>query len=91
MNIDLTKYFEEYIAQLINSGRFNDASEVVRAGLRALEQQEASYDARLEALRAEIRQGYEGNPVPFDLAEIKQKGREVKPQREQLQIPHGKI
>ena len=37
MNIALTKHFEELIARLVSSGRYNNSSEVVRAGLRILE------------------------------------------------------
>ncbi|MGA2864972.1 MAG: type II toxin-antitoxin system ParD family antitoxin [Verrucomicrobiota bacterium] len=40
MNIALTKHFERLIAHLISSGRYNNASEVVRAGLRNLEAEE---------------------------------------------------
>jgi antitoxin ParD1/3/4 len=81
MNIHLTKYFEEYIAQKINSGKFNNASEVVRAGLRALEQQEKLMNNRLEELKAEIEKAYFGEPKTFDAAAIKQKGRELMAQR----------
>jgi len=81
MNIHLTKHFEEYIAGKINSGTFNNASEVVRAGLRALELQEKLMENRLEELRAEIEKGYVGEPKPFDAAAIKQKGRALMAQR----------
>lgn len=37
MNVALTKHFENLIARLIASGRYNNASEVVRAALRKLE------------------------------------------------------
>lgn len=40
MNIDLTDRFKRLIASLIKSGRYNSASEVVRAGLRSLEETE---------------------------------------------------
>jgi antitoxin ParD1/3/4 len=40
MNVALTKYFEDLIHRLISSGRYNNASEVVRAGLRKLEDAE---------------------------------------------------
>jgi Arc/MetJ-type ribon-helix-helix transcriptional regulator len=36
MNLALTKHFEEMIARLVASRRFNNSSEVVRAGLRIL-------------------------------------------------------
>jgi antitoxin ParD1/3/4 len=40
MNIALTKHFEDLIARLIASGRYNNSSEVVRAGLRILDAEE---------------------------------------------------
>ena len=40
MNIALTKHFEEMIARLVASGRYNNSSEVVRAGLRILDAEE---------------------------------------------------
>ena len=45
MNIALTKHFEELIARLVSSGRYNNSSEVVRAGLRILEAEEKSVAA----------------------------------------------
>ncbi len=45
MNIALTKHFEEMIAQLVASGRYNNSSEVVRAGLRMLDAEEKSLAA----------------------------------------------
>ncbi|TPE43451.1 type II toxin-antitoxin system ParD family antitoxin [Pontibacter mangrovi] len=81
MNIHLTKYFEAYIAGKISSGKFNNASEVVRAGLRALELQEKLMENRLQELRMEIEKGYVGEPKPFDAAAIKQKGRTLLAQR----------
>lgn len=40
MNIALTKHFEELIERLVASGRYNNSSEVVRAGLRILDAEE---------------------------------------------------
>jgi len=45
MNIALTKHFEELIARLVASGRYNNSSEVVRAGLRILDAEEKSLAA----------------------------------------------
>jgi antitoxin ParD1/3/4 len=45
MNIALTKHFETMIAQLVESGRYNNSSEVVRAGLRILDAEEKSLAA----------------------------------------------
>jgi antitoxin ParD1/3/4 len=40
MNVALSKYYEDLVGDLIESGRYGNSSEVVRAGLRALEQAE---------------------------------------------------
>jgi antitoxin ParD1/3/4 len=41
----------------VASGRYENASEVVRASLRALEREEQEYDARLARLRAALEEG----------------------------------
>lgn len=40
MNVALSRYYEDFIDELIQSGRYGNSSEVVRAGLRALEKAE---------------------------------------------------
>jgi antitoxin ParD1/3/4 len=45
MNIALTKHFEELIERLVASGRYNNSSEVVRAGLRILDVEERALSA----------------------------------------------
>jgi antitoxin ParD1/3/4 len=57
------KHFEEFIASLIESGRYSTASEVMRDGLRMIEEREQRRMAKLEALRAEIQQGLDSGPV----------------------------
>ena len=49
----LGKHYEEFVAQQVAQGRFNNASEVVRAGLRMLE----DYETRMKELRILIDQG----------------------------------
>ena len=74
--VALGPHYENFIQSTISSGRFNNTSEVVRAALRLLEDEEA----RLAALRAAIDEG-ESSPdvVDFDrksfLAELKAKHR----------------
>ena len=46
-SITLGEHFDTFIAEQLKSGRYSSASEVVRAGLRMLEDSEA----KLEALR----------------------------------------
>ena len=40
MNVALTSHFEDFIRHMIDTGRYNNASEVVRAALRELQQKE---------------------------------------------------
>jgi antitoxin ParD1/3/4 len=40
MNVASSKYYEDMVGELIESGRYGNSSEVVRAGLRALERVE---------------------------------------------------
>ena len=53
--VALGPHFEDFIQASILSGRYNNASEVVRSGLRLLEDQE--YASRLAALRYAIDEG----------------------------------
>jgi antitoxin ParD1/3/4 len=46
MSISLTAYWQGFVDQLIASGRYNNQSEVIRAGLRALEERETAAAVR---------------------------------------------
>jgi antitoxin ParD1/3/4 len=46
MNAALTHYWHDFIKQMIESGRYNNRSEVIRAGLRALEERETAKEER---------------------------------------------
>lgn len=50
-NVVLTDHQESLIGSLVDRGRYQNASEVLREGLRLLEQREAEDAARLDALR----------------------------------------
>jgi len=52
-SITLGEHFDGFIASQINTGRYGSVSEVVRAGLRKLEDEER----KLETLRALIEEG----------------------------------
>jgi antitoxin ParD1/3/4 len=56
-NVVLTDRQESLIEALVRGGRYQNASEVVREGLRLIEQREAEDAARLEALRDAARLG----------------------------------
>lgn len=49
----LGEHYEDFITRQLSEGRFNNASEVVRAGLRLLE----DYETRLATLRKAIAEG----------------------------------
>lgn len=57
-NVVLTERQETLIETLVRSGRYQNASEVLRDGLRLLEQREADEAARLDALRQASREGF---------------------------------
>jgi antitoxin ParD1/3/4 len=68
-SVALGSHFETFIREQLQSGRFNNASEVVRAGLRLLEEHEQRHQAELQALRADIAAGKasgSGTPKPAD-------------------------
>jgi antitoxin ParD1/3/4 len=56
-NVNLTAELDRFVATKVKSGRYENASEVVRAGLRTLEREEQQYAAKLAALRAAIDAG----------------------------------
>ena len=77
LNVSLTPHLEEFIHQNVSSGRYQSASELVRAALRLLQEQEQERLAKLEWLRGEIRKGLDSGPAtPLDMDEIKRLGRE---------------
>jgi antitoxin ParD1/3/4 len=63
----LGRHYEAFVAELVESGRYATASEVMRDGLRLLEEREELRKARLDSLRDDIRHGREsGAPIPAD-------------------------
>jgi antitoxin ParD1/3/4 len=75
-SIALSEHFQTFIEGQIGDGRYGSASEVVRAGLRLLEEREA----RLAALRAALIEGEEsGTPQPFDVEEFLAEMSEMEP------------
>jgi len=57
-NVDLTGHYDEFVSQLVSSGRYSNASEVMRAGLGLLEQQARKEDEKLAALRSMASEGF---------------------------------
>jgi putative addiction module CopG family antidote len=63
-NVVLTDYQSALIERLVRSGRYQNASEVLREGLRLVEQREAEEAARVEALRAVPGTEIDPEPTP---------------------------
>lgn len=62
-SVSLGEYFTSFIDSQVQAGRYGSASDVVRAGLRLLEE----HDLKLKALQGALQDGEEsGEPVPFD-------------------------
>ena len=58
-NVVLTEHQADLVERLVTSGRYQNASEVLRDGLRLVEIREAEDKARLKALREAARAGIE--------------------------------
>jgi antitoxin ParD1/3/4 len=58
-NVVLTDHHEKLIESLVRSGRYQNASEVLREGLRLVEDREAREAAKLDALRQAVQIGIE--------------------------------
>jgi antitoxin ParD1/3/4 len=62
-SISLGDHFTRFVDQQLAQGRYESASEVVRAGLRLLEE----HEAKVRALQQALIEGEEsGPPAPFD-------------------------
>lgn len=56
-NVNLTDTLDHFIVEKVKSGRYENASEVMRAALRALEREEREHEAKVAALRSAIDAG----------------------------------
>ena len=63
-SIALGDHFSEFVEKQISSGRYGSASEVVRAGLRALEEHETRHRALQKAIKDGLESGVAEN---FDM------------------------
>lgn len=67
-NISLTPELDSFIAAKIENGRYENASEVVRAALRGLEREENEYDAKFAALVQAIEDGETSRIAEVDVS-----------------------
>ena len=73
-NVVLTESQEEFVTELVRSGRYQNASEVLRDGLRLVEARETREAAKLKAFMEAARAGLadldEGRYVELDSSEL---------------------
>ena len=71
-NVSLTDELDGFLQARVDSGRYEDASEVVRAALRTLEREERAFEAKLEALQRAIDEGDQSGIAEGDVfAEVR--------------------
>ncbi len=66
-SVTLGEHFDDFIADQLDRGRYRSASEILRAGLRLLEERET----KLEALRAALKKGEASGFADFSFDELK--------------------
>lgn len=66
MNVSLGERWESFVEEIVRRGRYGSASEVVREGLRLVEEREARLQALRETLAASITEG--GRLTDVDVA-----------------------
>jgi antitoxin ParD1/3/4 len=71
-SVTLGDHFTSFINAQVETGRYGSASDVVRAGLRLLEEHEAKVKALQDAL---IAGEQSGEPQPFDFEDFKARKR----------------
>jgi antitoxin ParD1/3/4 len=74
-SISLGNYFDQFVSSQVSSGRYKNVSEVIRAGLRLLEDEES----KIIAVKAAIQKGLDSPRVEnFDFKENLRKLKEEK-------------
>jgi antitoxin ParD1/3/4 len=88
-NVSLTEELNAYVEQAVQSGHYDNASEVIRDAIRALMQADLEDQAKVEALKAAIAEGMEGPFLdgPTVIAEMRELIRQkVEANRQQSKV-----
>jgi antitoxin ParD1/3/4 len=68
-NVNLTQQLDDFITAKIEAGRYENASEVVRAALRNLEREEQEYETKMAALKQALEEGFASGVAEGDVFE----------------------
>lgn len=82
MNVSLTSKLDSFVRKLVKSGRYNSASEVVRDGLRLVEEREELRKIKLQNLKLAIQEGLDsGQAIAWDLKDFNRRARKRRQER----------
>lgn len=74
-SVSLGNYFEDFVENRISQGRYKNASEVIRAGLRLLEEEERQFSNLRDAVQEGLDSGIATNFEPKKHLETLKAGR----------------
>lgn len=93
MNLSLPPDLEQFVHQKVESGKYPTANDVIREGLRLLQERDESYQKKLEDLRKEIAVGIEqadqGKVAPFTTETIQRILTDVRNRRKESESRSG--
>ncbi len=67
MNVSIGERWEGYVEALLKTGRYGSASEIVREGLRLVEEREAKLAALWETIEASLARGGQSSDDDIDI------------------------
>lgn len=76
MNVSLTPELEQYVQKKVSTGMYYSASEVIREGLRLLQERDRMQEIQIQQLKQEIQTGLDsGEATPLNMQEVKTQAR----------------
>ena len=76
MNVSLTPELEQYVQDKVSTGLYYSASEVIREGLRLLQERDRMQEIQIQQLKQEIQTGLDsGEATPLNMKEVKTQAR----------------